>query len=58
MAKEKRPMSTASARDKKGVEKTLVERKQVLRKLKKMWATLTLDSQGDRMTRDELHERS
>lgn len=32
-------------------------RKAAWRKLEKLWASVVVDSGGDRLTRDELHER-
>jgi len=36
---------------------TAAGRKAAWRKLERLWSSVVVDSKGDRMTRDELHER-
>jgi hypothetical protein len=36
---------------------TAAGRKAAWRKLEKLWSSVVVNSKGDRMTRDELHER-
>ena len=57
--RQSRPRSTGNKvpKHKTATRGTAADRKAAWRKLQRLWSSVVLDSKGDRMTRDELHER-
>ena len=54
-----RPRGTGNKvlKHKRPTRVTATDRKAAWRKLERLWSSVVVDSKGDRMTRDELHER-